>query len=44
MKCIICDKKAEYILEGTSFCKIHLIKQNWNDVYDMEEIRKVGLG
>ena len=24
MKCTICDKKADYIASGNSYCKLHL--------------------
>ena len=39
MKCVICDKHAEYIHNGDTLCKVHLLQSGWNDAYDMEERR-----
>jgi len=41
MKCIICDKKSDYILKGASYCKNHLLEVRWNDFYTIKELRKI---
>lgn len=40
MRCVLCDADAEYIFDGISFCKRHLLKEKWNKDFSISNMRR----
>jgi hypothetical protein len=41
MKCVMCDKRAEYILDGFSFCDLHFKEHAEKLNNEIEELKKM---